>query len=92
MKKKILKNVAILTFALFGLGIIGNNVFNSSNDLNASPVSVSIGTSISDIWTHNYCRCYSGECKSGRALSIRRSCAKSEDPIDCSHEDYENNC
>jgi len=26
MKKSILKNVAILTLALFGLGIIGNNV------------------------------------------------------------------
>ena len=37
MKKKILKNVAILTFALFGLGIIGNNVMYAKDSLIEDP-------------------------------------------------------
>ena len=37
MKKSILKNVAILTFALFGLGIIGNNVMYAKDSLIENP-------------------------------------------------------
>ncbi len=37
MKKKILKNVAILTFALFGLGIIGNNVILAKDTIIEDP-------------------------------------------------------
>ncbi len=82
MKKSILKNVAILTFALFGLGIIGNNVLYAIT----SPIEVGVD----EIWTHNYCRCHGEECKGGNAISFRRSCAKSEEPIQCP--DYSVNC
>ncbi len=37
MRKKFLKNVAILAFALFGLGIIGNNVMYGTNELIVDP-------------------------------------------------------
>ena len=37
MRKTILKNVAILAFAMFGLGIIGNNVMYAKDSLIEDP-------------------------------------------------------
>ncbi len=39
MRKSILQNLAILAFALFGLGIIGNNVFADGTQLEHEGVS-----------------------------------------------------
>jgi len=45
MKKKLRKNVAILTLALFGLGIIGNNVLYGTDEMYPDPGGGGGGTS-----------------------------------------------
>ncbi len=51
MKKKILKNVVILTFALFGLGIIGNNVILAKDTIIEDPGDGGGGSTIKYCYT-----------------------------------------
>ena len=64
MKKLILKNVAILTFALFGLGIIGNNLSYAKDSVYHDPGDGGGGSGI-QLYRHS-CSHYNNywECRS----------------------------
>jgi len=79
MKKKVLFSIIGISFLVF---------FTGSEPTVKAGVGPAEG--LATIFTHNYCRCKSGGCSSGNAISFRTACAKSEDPILCNN--YDPNC
>ncbi len=80
MKKKILKNVAILTFALFGLGIIGSNVIADDNCTHGGPGS----SSCSVTWTQGFLGFkFSGGCSISCGSGYYACCHVGDNNCDC---------
>jgi len=75
---------------LCGLMLANVNVMFADNSCEQHLDSFTPSIDIGDVWTHNYCRCRESSCTGGNAISFRRSCAKSSEPINCSS--YSGNC
>lgn len=62
--------------------------FNAYAGIDDDDIDTSIP--VGDLDSVNRCRCKGNGCYGGNAISLRASCAKSDEPLNCS--DYDGNC